>query len=392
MRVGFFTRGLNERRFYGDKQVLLMLINGLKELGHKAFISDNPEQILSCDHIFLSNIIYNLSSHYNLLKLFDRPYNLVSFHEDVIKYFGPATAFYNAIAQSLKGDHPYFNLEHLMHAPDHILFFSTFPRNEPLLNYEVIKNAKLCMANTPTEKETILRDCPSAKVACVPLGPGFLTEERYDESDAFLTLSGLKSKDYILQIGRFSTRKNQLGSILATKDLDVPLVFIANYPGCKGYTKTCYKAATKWRKAPTLIFSSTIEPYEEGPLKVIRVPTEWALSHDLVLSAYQHAGLYLHPAFMELPGFVSLEAAKLGIPSVASSWTTLKDYFTDPKTGEYTLDERIAYVDKPYDINAITSSVEAMFGKSFPQGEHPTFSRREKAMAEDLLQALQGSP
>lgn len=385
VKIGFFSEGDEGIQFVGDKRALQMLVQGLKHHGVESLLSCNPDLIASCDFVFLSNIIRDLKPRYHLLQMMGKPYGLINFHEDFIRYWGPCAAFYAAIEQCLEQERFPFTLPHLQDAPDHVLFFSPPPRKESLNNYEVIKNAKLCIANSPTESLTIKRDCPQAKVSTIFWGPGMLTQESYPEDLSFLKFSGLGRKTYILQVGRLAPNKNQLGTIIATKDLDIPLVLISNYAFFDDYNRACIRAALKWRRAPTYIFSSRLEPFEEGPVKVIRFSSQFDFSTRLLVSAYQNAALYLHPAFTELPGFVYLEAAKLGTPTIATEWTTLRDYFIDPKTGAYTLDGRIHYVKKPYDTVEIQNAVEMMLGQTFAPSSHPILHRTEKDMAADLL-------
>ena len=111
------------------------------------------------------------------------------------------------------------------------------------------------------------------------------------------------------------------------------------------------------------------------------------LSQKLLISAYQNAGLYLHPAFYELPGYTYLEAAKIGTPIIASTWGTIQDYFIDPITKEYSLDQRIRYC-LPYDINGIEKHILCHFGKRYGLSNHPIFDRNEMDVASEFLQLL----
>src|SRR5262249_28259494 len=127
---------------------------------------------------------------------------------------------------------------------------------------------------------------------------------------------------------------------------------------------------------------------QEGSLRILQMPQGQKLPQPLLISAYQNAGLNLHPAFCELPGLTCLEAAKLGVPTVASEWTTLRDYFTDPVTHAYTLDDRITYV-SPYHISAITDKIQEQFGKKIDKHfDHPLFHRTKIDVARDFLAAL----
>ena len=98
-------------------------------------------------------------------------------------------------------------------------------------------------------------------------------------------------------------------------------------------------------------------------------------------------GRHLHPAFCELPGLTYLEAAKLGVPTVASEWTTIRDYFTDPETQQSTLDDRIVYA-SPHHVQRLKELVLQQFGKKFKKMDHPAFRRTKADIAIELLAAI----
>ncbi|MBI3508809.1 MAG: hypothetical protein HY069_04180, partial [Chlamydiia bacterium] len=189
--------------------------------------------------------------------------------------------------------------------------------------HEVLKDAAICIANTRTEAQTIYRDCPKANVKVVHWAPGFGEEFlQQPVTDEFLRFTGLQSGEYILQVGRMQMRKNQLGSILATKDLDIPLVFITTSTGPK-YIETCLAAIKKWRKGPTFIIGQDLPEEQLGPHRLIPMPNRQKLSTSMLHSAFGHAGLHLHPAFYELPGATYFESLICGVPTIASTWTTV---------------------------------------------------------------------
>ena len=117
------------------------------------------------------------------------------------------------------------------------------------------------------------------------------------------------------------------------------------------------------------------------------MPNGQRLSNSCILSAYQNAGLHLHPAFWETPGYTYLEASRLGIPSVASSWGGFKDYCTLEGNSE-DLNGLIKYVN-PYDITGIESAIRELFGLKFEPIQHPIFTRTGKDMASEILQHIQ---
>jgi glycosyltransferase involved in cell wall biosynthesis len=187
-------------------------------------------------------------------------------------------------------------------------------------------------------------------------------------------------------------RKNQLASILAMRNLDIPLVFIATESFYPSYEQLCLQAIQKFRRAPTWVISQNLENTQKGSLRVFSMPNHCKLPFDMLISAYQNAGLHLHPAFCELPGLTYLEAAKLGVPTIASEWTTINDYFTDPVTGVETLDDRIIYA-TPHHINALTHLIEKHFGKKTDKSlRHPMFQRTKADVAKDFMAVLEKEP
>lgn len=382
MRFIFVTRPNEAERWGGDLLMIGSLASALRELGHDVALLPDVGALPDADHLFLSNTCIDLRPSHNLLQLTERPYGLIGFHEDTILHFGPSYGLYHYIQGVLleKEDEGIsFSLERLYEHPDIIYYYALPPRRSNLINYPLLKSAHLCIANSHVEASTILRDCPSASVRVVPLTCGL--EFPSAPTLEFLELAGLTSGGYILQVGRMELRKNQLASILATKDLDIPLVFIATQSPHPFYEQACILAALKWRKAPTLIISQTLEPLERGPVRVIPMPGGVKLSGELLHSAYAHAGLLLHPAFYELPGYTYLEAAKLGLPVVASLWGSIQEYCKD-------LGDRLAYC-LPYDLPAIQACVERQWGRKFsPCQDHPIFRRTPRDLATDFLGQL----
>ena len=176
-----------------------------------------------------------------------------------------------------------------------------------------------------------------------------------------------------------------MSTILATMDFGAPLVFIATKTRNKLYESLCLEAALRFRKGPTLIISQDLPYMKRGPVEVIPMPNGDKISDETVSSAFAHAALHCHPAFTETPGYTYLESARLGIPTIASEWATIKDYFIDQKTGESTLDDRIEYA-LPYDLLHLKALVEKKFGKTYPPCfDHPVFQRTKRDMAEEIL-------
>ncbi|MBS0654057.1 MAG: hypothetical protein JSR39_11100, partial [Verrucomicrobia bacterium] len=169
-------------------------------------------------------------------------------------------------------------------------------------------------------------------------------DENEDSMDGFFDALGLEGKPYLLQVGRMETRKNQLATLLATRDLDMPLVLIAVESHQGWYEKLCVETAVHFRKAPTLIISQNLPAFESGAMKVVPMPDGKIMPRAFMKRAFEKARLYVHPAFCELPGFVFFEAIKNGVPIVASEWCTIQDYLVNsgPDNIRYVLPFHIA--------------------------------------------------
>lgn len=384
MRLGILSRCGEKAKWGGDSKVLTSLQSGLRKLGCIADFVVEPTDFGAYDMALLANTCLDLHAVYHFLSLNQIPYALMGFHEDMTLYAQASSGFYRYVRSMLdnESDEGYpFSLERLLENPRLIFYYGSPPRKTIMANYDIIKNATVCLANTSKEAANYLKDCPSCNVFTALLPPGF-AEGKCAPSSEFLKHTGLTSGEYIIQIGRMELRKNQLATILATADLPMPLVFISTLSTTFEYEKSCLEAIYKYRKAPTFVISQTLPSMKSGSLHILQMPGQKKLARSLLLSAIYHAGLHLHPAFYELPGLTYLEAAKLGTPSIASSWATIDDYFA-----EHPIDDRIAYV-TPYDLPGIQKLIQEKFGKRYPRIAHPAFSRTSLDYAKDIYSAM----
>ena len=119
-------------------------------------------------------------------------------------------------------------------------------------------------------------------------------------------------------------------------------------------------------------------------LHIVQMPEGKKLSRSMILSAFAHAAVHLHPAFSELPGYTYLESARLGTPTIASAWATLPDYLEGNPTLGGVIDYAI-----PHDLAVMTSLVERKLSqKRRSPPDHPIFHRRAVDVAGDILQAM----
>lgn len=382
-------------KWTGELKAIQDLQEGLKLFGHDSFVTTYPYEACAADAIFFIGTATDHNPDLHLMQILKRDYGSVSFHEDKLLFTGASYGFFHYVQgileQRTEKDHR-FALEDLIERPHLIFYFDEMKLYNALTNYEFLKNARVIIAESHTEDRTLQRDVPGCNSQVVYWTSGHTYDLEQMPDDAFLRYTGLKSGSYILQTGRFELRKNQLATLLATKDLDIPVVFIA-MPNCNPtYEKLFLAAAAKWRKAPTIVISQHLtKEHSSGHLQVIPTPNGEILTKGLLLSAFSHAGLHLHPSFYELPGYTYLETARFGIPTIASQWSSLKDYFTDD-SGRYTLDDRVEYA-LPYDLGALKKLVEKKFGQKYPQEPlHPIFLRGVKDVARDFLHCTQGYP
>jgi hypothetical protein len=381
-----FVRSPQYSEWGGDLKAIQDLQEGLHLLGHASQIVHEPGSALSADYIFFIGTLLDQSSNFHFMQLAHRNYGCIAFHEDHLLYSGASFGFpyyiSNILQQTLE-ENVSFSLKDLYERPHLIFYYDRMRPVNVLQNYEFLKKATSLIVSSPTEQKTLLRDVPGSSPHIVLWGAGHARELVQKPTEDFLSFTGLANGSYILQVGRMSSRKNQLATLLATKDLDIPLIFIAMNRCTPAYEQLFFAAAAQWRKAPTFLISQHL-PASQGPVTVIPTPDGKILSSSLLLSAFAHAGLHMHPAFYELPGYTYFESARFGVPTIASEWTSLKDYFTDA-SGRYTLDDRIEYA-LPYDLPALTALAKKKFGQKYPQFPlHPIYERTAKDIAHDFL-------
>lgn len=387
-----FVRPHQYSQWGGDVKAVLDLQEGLGVLGHDSFLTDDVSVGLAANHIFFLGTLLDQSPHFHFMRLMQRPYGCIPFHEDHLLYSGPSFGFVYYLSSILRErteEGVSFSLEALYERPHLIYYYDRMRPVNVLQNYEFLKGASAIIASSPREQRTLLRDVPESKSHVVLWGAGFARSLSEAPGDEFLRFAGIRSGEYILQVGRMSARKNQLATLLATRDLDVPLVLIAMDRCNASYEEVFFAAALKWRKTPVILISQHLsESDSQGCVKVIQTPGRQILSRSMLLSAFANAALHMHPSFYELPGYTYFESARFGIPTIASEWTSIKDYFTDAN-GSYALDDRIEYA-LPYDLNALSELAKKKIGQKYPAFPlHPIYQRSAKEIAQDFLACVE---
>lgn len=192
------------------------------------------------------------------------------------------------------------------------------------LNDWVAENAAALFTNGISESRIIERDYPEAAQR-IAIELGYELGAPADPS-LFVREYGLEG--FVLCVGRFESRKNQLMLQLALENEDIPLVLVSG-----GFTyQPDYDAAVRQfkRRGRTLIVER--------------------LSPQMLASAYAAAKVHVLPSWFELPGLVSLEAAHAGCNIVACNNGTSRDYLGSD-----------AYYCDPADEESIRNAVIAAY-------------------------------
>ena len=389
LQVGIASRH-NEHQWGGDLRALRSAKAGLEQLGIQVRMAQTAAELTDCDFVFLGNTCNDQRENAQVLLDQKIPFGIFGFHEDFLAYYPKSMGFAEYVALCLQNANENgipLRIEDLWENP---LVFSYYNHEVPkniLYNIPVLKAATVCVAASHREARTMQRDAPGCRTDVVFWDIPFI-QEPGESSDEFLKLTGLARGEYILQVGRLETRKNQLATVLATKDLDVPLVLVATKGYQSWYDLLVVNAAAKHRKAPTLLISEE-HPTQiiGGATRIIQMPGGRRLSEQCLLSAYANCGLHLHPAFWEAPGYTYLEAAKVGVPTVASEWGNLADY-CEFGGNDRCMGDRFTYV-CPYDLPQIEEAVKQNFGRAARKDfTHPIFERTERDVGKDILTSL----
>ncbi|MFH1314607.1 MAG: glycosyltransferase [Candidatus Eisenbacteria bacterium] len=202
-----------------------------------------------------------------------------------------------------------------LRAMAHHAIKTVVPRLAP--QHKVACAADLLMANSRTEARLLARHFAVSydKIAVIPNA----ADARFREAspDRFVEKYGLK--DFVLVVGMFELRKNQLTLIRALKETGVPVVFIGvSPPPHRWYYELCRREATQEMK-----FIDRID-------------------HDdpLLASTYAAADTLVMPSWHETVGKVALEAGLAGAKLVVTTFCPIREYLGDLARYVHPGDER----------------------------------------------------
>ena len=140
--------------------------------------------------------------------------------------------------------------------------------------------------------------------------PNGVVRELFDPLPApnadFVKEYGLEN--FVVQVARVQSAKNQLGLLGALSDTSFPIVIIGQpSPYEKEYVACCYEQA---RRRGNVYFVSPKTPQELAGIYVL-------------------AAVHVLPSWRETPGLASLEAAAAGCRIVSTSNGSAREYFGD---------------------------------------------------------------
>lgn len=192
----------------------------------------------------------------------------------------------------------------------------------------VVEWIRCLLPNSEGERDVLLRKFGALKKKCVVVpnaadpvftqGDGKRFERRY----------GLR--DFVLCVGRFDPRKNQLGLLKSLRGLSLPLVLVGGvHPNHRAYYNRVMAAVREARGRVLLL----------GPM-----------GQQELADVYSAAKVHVQPSWVETPGLASLEAGLAGCNVVVTTSGPTREYF-----GDY------AWYCDPWDPASIRSAVIAAY-------------------------------
>lgn len=392
MNFGFVVRP--SKQHGGDTVAINSAAAGLKSLGHRVFFGHSVQDVRKSDYVFLSNSCLDLRHFIPEIKKRNGRYGIITFQEDFRSYFRCMMGFCSYVSTAVsEGSLKHVknnittSIEHMKEYPDIVqewaMGLGQTCNPTIIINRELTENASNLFVHSQKEKDYFHKRIPNSKPHLVRWSPGIATGER-ESDDSFLKLTGLKKGEYVLSVGRLEGRKNQLASLMALYDSDHTVVLTTPSVYNKEFSDLLLEIASR-RKGDTIVVAQDLPSQTKGTLTVLGLDKK-LLPNATLNSAFANAGLHLHPAFYEMPGLTYLEAAHHNIPQVASSWTSIDEYFS--LGGDPSLGGRVEYVD-PHNIVQIEEAVNKQFGKTFdPLDSHPALTRTNEDVARDIMDGI----
>lgn len=297
LRILFQNRPTSEAMPGGDTIVQQRLQEQLEALGHSVVFTTEMDISLShYDIVHSLNITLpqNLEGFLNNALRQHTPFVVTTLQEDIPRYYSKARESYYIMEKYIEqGQRPeVFETLRQIHP-------NSVPTRLPT-SALAARYAHRLLACGLTEAQFLHDLFPSASISVTPFGSSIIDSDVSKE--LFQQTYGVK--DFVLCVARLETRKNQLMLLKALENEDIPVVFVdGGFTYQPKYASLCKAMKRRGRSFFT-----------------------GRLSNEMLVSAYRAARVHCLPSWYELPGLVTLEAARYGCATVASSWGCIKDY------------------------------------------------------------------
>jgi len=201
----------------------------------------------------------------------------------------------------------------------------------------VLSNVDCLLPNSHAELEILRRDFAEVfrnrEKECAIIPNGVDADIFYNASPKKFT-EKYRLSDFILNVGRFSYRKNQFALIKALKGLDTGVVFIggssddsSDYYGIKNTVDRLYYQKCRREADSSFLFLPTIP-------------------HNELAKAYAACKVFVLPSLYETPGLSALEAALAGANVCITNEGSTHEYFSN-----------FAFYCNPYSVDSIRKAV-----------------------------------
>jgi glycosyltransferase involved in cell wall biosynthesis len=302
IRVLFQNRGGLQQQPGGDSVVMDNLKKLLEAKGVFVDVNSDPCcNVSGYDVVHLFNLTLPAITELFARNAFSHgvPFVVTSLQEDFPLYISKSSAYVQMFRLYLQADQN----QEVWEKGATVIQSTPPPPAQLITSPFAIQHADRILTCGETEARFIRSHFPDA--ACEPVFFGSSIKESTADPDLFEKQFDVK--DFVLCVGRLEMRKNQLMLMKALEDDDVPVVFVdSGFTYQPVYVDLC----KRFRRKGRTIFTGR-------------------LSEDLLISAYRAAAVHCLPSWYELPGLVTLEAARYGCVIVASSWGAIKDYMGD---------------------------------------------------------------
>lgn len=223
------------------------------------------------------------------------PYVVTALYEDAPSFYNQKEAYFNALQDYVLAGQPSGRWEEFARQATNVR------PSGYLDNSWTATHAAALIVTGENEKVAIRRDYPNVE-AIRSIQFGCEVAPYRDGGEQFIQKYGIK--DFILCVGRLETRKNQLMLMKALENCELPVIFVDG-----GFTyQPAYAGLLKrFRRAGNTLFTGHLEP-------------------EMLMSAFCAARVHALPSWYELPGLVSLEAARYGCNVVVTDRGTARDY------------------------------------------------------------------